>query len=175
VSLSFGNRYPTAGIALLFVVAVSACATAPPARTPEQTTALIERLEEAKRTDLQTALQPGVGPVAQGDLETSATYADRVIGKLRHGDYVTDEEIDWALAVPPTSLSEEQRGNFIRLLDGARARDAQGIEDYSREPDKSQDFAVQMKMASQTIRELRHGDTVSWWAIHQALHVPQNP
>jgi hypothetical protein len=162
-------------VTLLMAVTLAACATTSTSRSPEERNALIAQLEAARRTDQQNALSPEVGPVAQGDLMVSAGYTEDVIGKLRRDEYVSQHEIDRALVVPPTTLTAAQRADFIRQLEAARKMDQVGVEDYTREPDKTEDYLVQMKMIDRTTQQLRRGDPVSWWAIQQALQVPQNP
>lgn len=167
-----GCRIITA--AFLMAAALVACATSA-SRSPAERDAIIAQLAAARRTDQQNALAPDTGPVAQGDLMYSASRAENLIGRLGRGDYVSQKEIDQALVIPPKNLTSEQRQDFIRQLEAARQLDVQGTMDYTREPDKTEDYIVKIKMIDQTIRQLRGDGPVSWWAIQQALHVPQNP
>ena len=169
-------NYTLIAAALVSAAVLSSCSvTGPASRTPEETSALIEQLESAKRTDLQNALAPDVLPIAQGDFMTSAGKATTAIEKLRRGEYISPEEIEQAIVVPPKSLSREERLYLISQLEAALAMDNRGWRDYPRDPVKGQDFQVQGRMAGQVITQLRNGDTVSWWAIQQALYVPPNP
>jgi len=161
---------------LLSAVAFTSCAaTGTSSRTAEQRDALIEQLENAKRTDLQEALAPGIMPIPQGDFMISAGMANTAIEKLRHDEYISQAEIDEALVVPPKSLSIEERTYLIQQLEAAIAMDNQGFNDYPRDPVKEEDFQVQARMAEQTVKQLRNGDTVSWWAIQRALYIPSEP
>jgi hypothetical protein len=162
--------------ALLMTMAISACASTSPTSSPDQRNALIAHLQAAKQTDQQNALTPGINPITQGDFMRSAGKVDEVVAKVQQGQYVSDRDMRLALTVPPTSMSPQQRQDFINQLEAARKLDAQGILDYSWDsPDKVEDFQVRIRMIDQTIAHLRSPNPVSWWEIQQALHTPQNP
>jgi hypothetical protein len=168
--------YAWAAAALFSAACFSSCSVASTtSRTPDEASALIEQLEGAKHTDLQNALAPDILPIAQGDLMISAGKATTAIEKLRRGEYISQTEVAQALVVPPKSLSVEERVYLIRQLEAAIAMDNQGFDDYPRDPGKEEDFQVQARMAEQVAHQLRNGETVSWWAIQQALEVPANP
>jgi hypothetical protein len=162
--------------ALLCCLLLSACAATNSSPPANQRPELIEQLQTAKQTDLKNALTPGVNAVAEGDFMRSAGKVDEVVAKLNQGQYVSQRDLNLALTVPPASMTQEQRQDYINQLLAARQLDERGIEDYSYDsPTKVEDFQVRIRMIDQAITALRTSEAVSWWQIQQALHTPQNP
>ena len=83
----------------LSVLHLSSCAST--SMTYRDRSNLIEQLQEARRTDLSDAMDPGLDPAAQGDYMTRAEKAQTAIDDLSGRTNVPHSEISEALFVPP--------------------------------------------------------------------------
>lgn len=137
-------------------------------------TNLIEKLQEARRSDLSDAMDPGLGPAAQGDYMTRAARAQTAIDDLSEHTNVPDSEISDALFVPPKHLSPEERVVLIKQLEHAKTLDDQIYHDHlgGWDPILTEDCTVQDKRVDRVVRDLEAERPVSWSQIDQAMWVP---
>jgi hypothetical protein len=162
-------------VSLILALSLSACAPTESNVSYAQSERTLQRLQAAREMDLGNARDPEVGPVASGDYSLRADRAEQVMSDLEHGNYVIQSEIDYALWVPPKSISLEDRARLIRELEIARNQDEQGWWDWTRDPLIAQDFAVQEKKANRAIKYLQTGQQISWSEISDGLEVPRYP
>lgn len=134
----------------------------------------IERLQEARRTDLSDAMVPGLDPAAQGFYMTQVGKAETVIDDLNDRKYVSEAEISEALFVPPKHLSPEQRGVLINQLRHAKTLDDQIYRDHlgGWDPILTEDCNVQGERVDRVVKRLEAERPVSWSEIEQAMWVP---
>jgi hypothetical protein len=162
--------------------ASSAAQTQAPVRN-RNPAALVEELQDAKRIDWTSALDPHVRPSEEEDFLDQMNKADRAIKELTHGFEVPQSEIDDALVVPPKSLSESQRTRLIRQLQDAVEQDDRNeqamLNDLawsdSAAPADTFKFDQQKELANGVIKDLEIGEDVHWSTIKEALVVPQSP
>jgi hypothetical protein len=135
---------------------------------------LIEQLQEAKRTDLSDAMDPGLDPAAQGDYMTRADKAQRAIDDLSGHTNVPDSEISDALFVPPEHLSPAERALLIQHLEDAKTLDDQIYRNHlgGWDPILTEDCNVQGERVDRVVKELEAERAVSWSEIEQAMWVP---
>jgi hypothetical protein len=162
-------------VSLILALSLSACAPTESNVSYAQSERTLQRLQAAREMDLGNARDPEVGPVASGDYSLRADRAEQVMSDLEHGNCVSQSEIDYALWVPPKSISLEDRARLIRELEIARNQDEQGWWDWTRDPLIAQDFAVQEKKANRAIKNLQTGQQISWSEISDGLEVPRYP
>jgi hypothetical protein len=165
----------TGALAIAVALGVSACSPAASQVNSSPQSQLVAQRQEAKQPDLRLALQPGINAVGQGDLMVAASKVDNVIDKLTHGEDVSQAEIAEALVTPPTSLTPEQRADYISKLRVACKLDNQGWLHNTRYSVSPQSYLVQQQLCQQAVRDLRTGQQVSYYSLQQALHVPRNP
>ena len=169
-------------------IQLSACAgSAAQTQTPpvriQNTEALVEELQDAKRLDWTSALDPHVRPSEEEDFLDQMNKADRAIKELTHGFEVPQSEIDDALVAPPKSLSESQRTRLIRQLQDAVEQDDRNEQEMlndlawsdSAAPADTFKFDQQKELANGVIKDLEIGEDVHWSTIKEALVVPQSP
>jgi hypothetical protein len=134
----------------------------------------IEQLQEARRTDLSDAMDPGLDPAAQGYYMTQAAKAETVIDDLTDRKYVSEAEISEALFVPPKYLSPEQRVVLIRQLEHAKMLDDQIYRDHlgGWDPILTEDCNIQGIRVDRVVKRLEAERAVSWSEIEQAIWVP---
>jgi hypothetical protein len=162
-------------VSLILALSLSACAPTESNVSYAQSERTLQRLQAAREMDLGNARDPEEGPVASGDYSLRADRAEQVMSDLERGNYVSQSEIDYALWVPPKSISLEDRARLIRELEIARNQDEQGWWDWTRDPLIAQDFAVQEKKANRAIKYLQTGQQISWSEISDGLEVPRYP
>jgi hypothetical protein len=162
-------------VSLILTLSLSACAPTESNLSYTQSERTLQRLQAAREIDLSNARDPEVGPVASGDYSLRADRAEQVMYDLEHGQYVSQAQIDYALWVPPKSISLEQRASLIHELEIAKNQDEQGWWDWTRDPLIAQDFAVQEKKANRAIKYLETGQQISWSEINDGLEVPRYP
>ena len=135
---------------------------------------LIEQLQEARRTDLSDAMDPGLGPAAQGDYMTRAGKAQTVIDDLSGRTNVPDSEISDALFVPPDHLSPAERALLIKQLEDAKTLDDQIYRNHlgGWDPILTEDCNVQGERVDRVVKQLEAERPVSWSEIQQAMWVP---
>ena len=135
---------------------------------------LIEHLQEARRTDLSDAMDPGLDPALQGDYMTRAEKAQTAIDDLSRNTNVTDSEISDALFVPPKHLSPAERALLIKQLEHAKTLDDQIYRNHlgGWDPTLTQDCTVQGKRVDRVVKKLEAERPVSWSEIEQAMWVP---
>lgn len=166
----------------LYACASSAAQTQTPARI-QNTEALVEELQDAKRLDWVSALDPRVRPSEEEDFLDQMNKADRAIKELTHGFEVPQSEIDDALMVPPRSLSASQRTRLIRQIQDAVEQDDRNeqamLNDLawsdSAAPADTFKFDQQKELANGVIKNLEIGEDVHWSTIKEALVVLQSP
>ena len=175
----------TAGLSLC--LALSACAQAvmyrPPSLSPRQKSELIERLEEAKRTDWNDALDPNIAPATEEDFLSQMNKADRAIRELRHGFEVPEKELKDALWVPPKFISQLQRSQLIAQLETARRQDDHNEQEMLNDlawsdsglPAQTTQFDEQKQLVDNVVKDLEVGESVHWSTIKEALTVPPTP
>jgi hypothetical protein len=181
----------TARISVILLLSFTCCAcaqtatsTAPtPALSPQEKSDLIERLEVAKRTDWNDALDPKVGPGTEDDFLDQMNKADRVIKELSHGFDVPPPRIADALWVPPKSITTRQRDRLIRQLQEARQEDDHNEQRMlnlsawtdSVAPVDTIKFDQQKELVDRVLKDLEIGEHVQWATIKEALYVPTSP
>jgi hypothetical protein len=141
---------------------------------------LIAQLQQAKNLDESNANDPTVSLRRRGDFTAHARQADMAIRDLRHGFFVPEDTIAYALEVPPKHLAPEQREALIKQLGEAIRKDerheqaAVSFSDniYNEDPWASSKFGDQEQLAQKEIRDLEEGDQVSWDELQRALYVP---
>ena len=135
---------------------------------------LIEQLQEARRTDLSDAMDPGLDPAAQGDYMTRAEKAQTVIDDLSGRTNVSDSEISEALFVPPEHLSPAERALLIKQLEDAKTLDDQIYRNHlgGWDPILTEDCNLQGKRVDRVVKKLEAERPVSWSEIEQAMSVP---
>jgi hypothetical protein len=175
---------------LMFLLSIqlSACAGSvaqtqtPPVRI-QNTEALVEELQDAKRLDWTSARDPRVRPSEEEDFLDQMNKADRAIKELTHGFEVSRSEVDDALLIPPKSISESQRVRLIRQLQDAVEQDDRNEQEMlndlawsdSAAPADTFKFDQQKELANGVIKDLEIGEDVHWSTIKEALVIPQNP
>jgi hypothetical protein len=176
-------------VTLLLSFTLSACAqtvasTGPtPALSPQEKSDLIERLEVAKRTDWNDALDSNVGPTAEADFLDQMNKADRVIKELSHGFDVPQTQSADALWVPPKSITSRERDRLIRELEEARREDDHNEQRMlnlsawtdSVAPVDTVKFDEQKQLVDRVVKDLEIGEGVHWSTIKEALYVPTSP
>jgi len=135
---------------------------------------MIEQLQEARRTDLSDAMDPGLDPAAQGDYMTRADKAQTAIDDLSGHTNVPDSEISEALFVPPEHLSPAERALLIKHLENAKTLDDQIYRNHlgGWDPILTEDCNVQGKRVDRVVKKLEAERPVSWSEIQQAKWVP---
>jgi hypothetical protein len=135
---------------------------------------LIAQLQEARRTDLSDAMDPGLDPAAQGDYMTRADKAQAAIDDLSGHTNVPDSEISEALFVPPEHLSPAERALLIKHLENAKTLDDQIYRNHlgGWDPILTEDCNVQGKRVDRVVKKLEAERPVSWSEIQQAMWVP---
>jgi hypothetical protein len=176
-------------VTLLLSFTLSACAqtvasTGPtPSLSPQEKSDLIERLEVAKRTDWNDALDSNVGPTAEADFLDQMNKADRVIKELSHGFDVPQTQSADALWVPPKSITSRERDRLIRELEEARREDDHNEQRMlnlsawtdSVAPVDTIKFDEQKQLVDRVVKDLEIGEEVHWSTIKEALYVPTSP
>jgi hypothetical protein len=176
-------------VTLLLSFTLSACAqtvaiTGPtPALSPQEKSDLIERLEVAKRTDWNDALDSHVAPTAEADFLDQMNKADRVIKELSHGFDVPQTQSADALWVPPKSITSKERDRLIRELEEARREDDHNEQRMlnlsawtdSVAPVDTIKFDEQKQLVDRVVKDLEIGEGVHWSTIKEALYVPTSP
>lgn len=151
--------------------------------TPQEKSALIERLEAARATDFKYSGDLSIELVYRGDFIVQMNKADAAIQALRDGTPVTSQQLAEALLVPPTSISPEQRDQLIERLKAARLADDRNEQqmlnadsyDNMDFPADTWLFDSQKENVDRILKQLESGETVSWLAIERALYVPPVP
>ena len=160
---------------VLPAVAANAQATAP-VQSP-QLTDLIQRLETAKKTDRDAALDPTVSPVRQETFLNQMNKADRAIRELSHGFTVSQSEVDDALWMPPKHITAEERTHLIEQLEQARQQDDHNEQQmlnglaWSRSvaPADTVIFDQRKAQVDGVVKDLEIGAPVHWSDIKQVL------
>jgi hypothetical protein len=166
-----------------FACAQTASSTVPTALSQQEKSDLIERLEVAKRTDWNDALDPKVGPGNEDDFLDQMNKADRVIKELSHGFDVPQRKITDALWVPPKSITTRERDRLIRQLQEARQEDDHNEQRMlnlsawtdSVAPVDTIKFDEQKRLVDRVVKDLEIGEYVHWSTIKEALYVPTSP
>ena len=132
----------------------------------------------------ESALQDSsLSLVRRGDFLQHEAKADQVIRDLQHGFPVSQDDVTYALEVPPRHIAPEQRSALVQQLKDAIQKDEQHEQDvvafssniFYEDPDAPSQFDNQEQLAQKEIRELETGNHVSWDELQQALYVPPNP
>lgn len=174
---------------LLLSLALCACAqtiaNAPPfpPLSPQEKSDLIERLEVAKGTDWNDAMDPNVAPVTEDDFLEQMNKADRVIKELTHGFEVPRQKIADALWIPPKSITAQEQDRLLRQLQEARREDDHNEQRMlnlaawtdSVAPVDTMKFDRQKELVDRVVKDLEIGEGVRWSTIEEALYVPPSP
>jgi hypothetical protein len=169
------RRTGTIATGIILAASLLACAPTESSVSSAQSERTLQRLQAARESDLGSATDPDVGPVASGDYSVRADKAAEVMYEIEHGRYVSQSQIDDALFVPPKTLSPAQKAQLIYELEDARNRDDQGWWDWTRDPVIAQDFSVQEIKANHAIKDLQTNQQISWSEIDEGLTVPRYP
>ena len=165
----------TASISIaISLLCLSSCANLSPTVSPQERTDLIERLQEARQTDLTNAMDSQLGPDAVGDYMIQAEKAEKAINDLNASPYVPRSEMADALFVPPKHISPELRASLIEQLERAQALDDERWRENlgGWNPTLTEDFNIQSMRAKRVANDLKTGTPVSWTEIRQAMYVP---
>jgi hypothetical protein len=136
-----------------------------------------EALDNAGLDDLTIALP------RRGDFLEHQAKARDVIIDLQHGISVSQDDLNYALEVPPRHLQPEQRAALVAQLKNAIHEDEQreqGVVAYStaifnEDPNAPSEFGTQEERAQRQMQNLEVGKHVSWDKVQQSLYVPPNP
>ncbi len=173
---------------------LSACGPMTMSATPQSTAArptvadqapsqLVAQLQQAKALD-QTGLEDStVSAVRRGDFLEHEARADRIIRDLEHGIPAAQNDVNYALEVPPRHIQPTQRTALIEQLKNAINEDELREQDvvafssnvFYEDPDAPSQFGGQEQLAQQEVQDLEAGNHVSWDDLQQALYVPPNP
>jgi hypothetical protein len=132
----------------------------------------------------QSALQDSsLSVVRRGDFIQHEAKADQVIRDLQHGVTVSQDDLTYALEVPPRHIQPEQRTALVQQLKDAIIKDEQHEQDvvafssnlFNEDPNAPSQFGHQEELAQKEMQELKAGNHVSWDELQQALYVPPNP
>ena len=159
----------------LSLLCLSSCSNAISAgMSPRERAQLIEQLQEARQTDLKNAMDTALGPDAAGDYMMQADKAETAINDLNGHQNVPESEITEALLVPPKHISPALRAKLIDQLEQAKTLDDEKWRNNlgGWEVTLTQDCSIQSMRAERVIKDLETGRPVSWWAIDQAMYVP---
>jgi hypothetical protein len=160
--------------AVVALCGLTSCATASSNTSPAQQSQLIEQLQEARRTDLNDAMDTGLGPVAAGDYMIQAQKAQTAISALSAGTRVSKSEVSDALFVPPKHLSPAEREQLIAQLEAAKKLDDARYREHlgGWDPILTEDYTMQAMRAQQAIKDLETDQPISWQEIDKAMNVP---
>jgi hypothetical protein len=152
---------------------LSACEQSQP--SPQQRALLIEKLEVAKKADIENAADSKADSGQILDSIHQAKKAQRVIQLLQQGEEVSQPEIDDALDVPSGPLSAEARTELIKELKTAEERDKLGEQTHDPAEDWLgwDSYREQRHRAEKVLQALEIGQHVPWSEIQQALQVPE--
>ncbi len=148
---------------------------------PQETAALIKKLERAKETDESEANQLGVSAVTQEDYMTQAGKADRAIKELSHGYAVPPEELNDALWVPPRSIAGAEKTGVIQQVELAIQKDQRDedtvlvgakFEDGPYPINAMERLEEHKNLAEGVVKDLKIGEDVHWQTIKQAIQAP---
>ncbi len=136
-----------------------------------------EALDQAGLDDLTIALP------RRGDFLEHQAKARDVMIDLQHGIAVSQDELNYALEVPPRHLQPEQRTALVEQLKNAIHEDEQREQSvvafesavYYEDPDAPSQFGRQEQLAQKEEQNLEAGNHVSWDELQHALYVPPNP
>lgn len=150
------------------------------AQAPAQ---LVAQLQQAKALDQAGLADSTVAIKRRGDFLEHEARADRVIHQLEHGIPVAQNDVNYALEVPPRHLESSQRTALIEQLKNAINEDERREQDvvafgsnvFYEDPDAPSQFGSQEQLAQQEVQNLEAGNHVSWDDLQQALYVPPNP
>jgi len=181
---------------LLMLLAVSACERSeesfrtqrnagleqPYPVPPQQTAALIKKLEGAKEMDESEARQPGVSPVTWEDYMTQLGKADHAIKELSHGYTVSSDEMNDALWVPPRSIAGPEKAQVIGRVEQAIHQDQQSEDDITAGTNfeaipypvsEMTTLEEHKNLAQGVVKDLKIGEDVHWETIKEAEQAPQ--
>src|SRR5215469_9325268 len=171
----FMLRQLTPLIVLLALCLTASCATTSSSNASlAQRSQPIEQLQEARRTDLNDAMDTSLGPVAAGDYMVQAEKAETVITKLNAGTNVSKSELSDALFVPPKYISPAERDKLMTQLEQAKKLDETRWREHlgGWEPILTEDYTLQGMRAQRAIDDLETDRPVSWAEIDRAMRVP---
>jgi hypothetical protein len=165
---------------------LTGCAPATPASSSlaaEAPAQLITQVQEAEALDKAGLDDLTIGLPRRGDFLEHQAKARDVLIDLQHGLPVSQDDLSYALEVPPRHLQPEQRTALVEQLKNAIHEDEQreqGVVAYSsgmfyEDPDAPSQFGTQEERAQREMQNLEVGKHVSWDKVHQALYVPPNP
>ncbi len=128
-------------------------------------------------------LDSSLSVLRRGDFLQHEAKVDQVIRDLQHGIPVSQDDLTYALEVPPKHIQPEQRTALVQQLKDAIVKDEQHEQDvvafssniFYEDPDAPAQFGNQEQLAQKEMRELEAGNHVSWDELQQALYVPPNP
>jgi len=151
--------------------------------TSQTPTQLVARLQQAKALDEDGLNDPTISVERRGDFLEHEAKADSLIRDLQHGISVPQDELNYALEVPPRHIQPEQKAELIQQLKNAIREDErreQGVVAFSsnvfyEDPDAPSQFGGQEQLALKEMQNLEAGNHVSWDALQQALYVPPDP
>jgi hypothetical protein len=181
---------------LLMVFTVSACERSeesfkmqrnaqleqPYSASPQDTAALIKKLEGAKEMDESQANQPDVSPVTWEDYMTQLGKADHAIKELSHGYAVSPDELHDALWVPPRSIAGAEKARVIGRVEQAIHQDqenednitaATNFEDVPYPVSEMATLEEHKNLAQGVAKDLKIGEDVHWQTIKAAEQAPQ--
>jgi len=180
---------------LLMVFTVSACERSeesfkmqrnagleqPYSAPPQETAALIKKLEAAKEIDESEAHQPGVSAVTWEDYMTQLGKADHAIKELSHGYAVSADEMNDALWVPPRSIAGAEKARVIGRVEQAIHQDQENEDDitagtnFEDVPYPISEMATleeHKNLAQGVVKDLNIGEQVHWQTIKAAEQAP---
>ena len=169
------NNFDVVSISIAAAFSAFGVSSCTPIVTPQERPEVIERLQQAKQTDLHNALDSSLGPIAQGDYLVQADQVDSVIKDLNQRSNVPQSEVSDALFVPPKHISPELRARLIQKLEQARDLDDEKWHNNLGSEDEAWLTLlceIQSRQATRVIKKLETGEPVSWWEINDAMSTP---
>jgi hypothetical protein len=168
------------GCAMLSACTPTASRSGQQAKSAQSPAQLVAELQQAKATDEESLKDSTISIPRRGDLLDHTTQAEFAIRDLRQGVAVPDDEITYALEVPPKHILPEQKAALIAQLKDAIRKDESreqavvsfGSDIYYQDPDAPSEFGNQEQSAQEQIRNLEQGTHVSWEEVQKALYVP---
>jgi hypothetical protein len=176
-------------VGFVFVLGLSACAQKhshmPPGNVMSETQNgdIVRQLEAAKELDESYAMEAKTGIVLREDFVEQAGKADKAIKELRNGYPVSEAELQDALRIPPSNLSDDQKAALISKIKQAEAATDHNEQamlnevgwGYSDQPAATSRFDQQKQLDDEVIKDLTIGEPVHWDDVQQAKEVVQNP
>jgi hypothetical protein len=163
-------------VTAFWLLSLALCACGQAGASLQQRSLMIEQLQTAKRLDERNARDPKTDLTQMIDSTGQAAKADLSIAALKAGVEVPPPEIQDALDVPPTSLSQDTKTELIRELEEAEQRD--NLRAQALDPGNDwlawHSYREQRDTADSVIHALKGGEEVPWSEIQQALQVPES-